>query len=231
MDCDAIMFDLFGTLVEVFSFRDHDRMLNEVAGVLSVSSEEFKRQWFQTYPQRATGAMPTIETAIEHCCQALETALAEADIEAAANVRYAFARRALLPREGAVETLRQLKMEGCRIGLISDCTPDVPHLWTRTPFASLVDAAVFSCAVGVQKPAAKIYHVACERLDVKPERSVFVGDGGSYELTGATDVGMRAVCLDVDYEDTYVDVDYPSQAGDWQGERISSLTDLLQLLQ
>ncbi|CAM3340555.1 hypothetical protein PALA111701_04145 [Paenibacillus lactis] len=41
------------------------------------------------------------------------------------------------------------------------------------------------------KPQKEIYLMACERLGVTPETSIFVGDGGSDELRGARDAGLR----------------------------------------
>jgi putative hydrolase of the HAD superfamily len=46
--------------------------------------------------------------------------------------------------------------------------------------------------VGCAKPGAAIYHQACHLLGVRPFGVVFVGDGGSDELAGATQVGMAA---------------------------------------
>ena len=40
-----------------------------------------------------------------------------------------------------------------------------------------------------------MYLTACERLRVEPEECLYVGDGGSRELTGAAAVGMTAVRL------------------------------------
>lgn len=47
-------------------------------------------------------------------------------------------------------------------------------------------------SAGLVKPDAKIYHLACQRLHVVPGHALFVGDGGSDELVGATNAGMTA---------------------------------------
>jgi putative hydrolase of the HAD superfamily len=56
----------------------------------------------------------------------------------------------------------------------------------------MFDDVVFSYQVGHLKPEPEIYLLACRRLAVSPADAVFVGDGGSDELSGATGVGMRA---------------------------------------
>ena len=41
------------------------------------------------------------------------------------------------------------------------------------------------------KPSAEIYHLGCRELGVDPSRALFVGDGGSDELAGAANAGLR----------------------------------------
>jgi len=98
-----------------------------------------------------------------------------------------------------------------------------------TAFPPLFDATVFSCLAGVRKPDPAIYLLATEQLAVRPEECLYIGDGSSHELTGAANVGMHPVLIRVPYEDepgTYrID---PEQ---WDGPRISSLTEVLALLE
>lgn len=41
------------------------------------------------------------------------------------------------------------------------------------------------------KPEPEIYRIALESLGVRPDQSVFVGDGGSDELRGAREMGIH----------------------------------------
>jgi len=78
------------------------------------------------------------------------------------------------------------------------------------------------------KPDARIYRLACEQLEVKPQECLYVGDGSSHELTGASRVGMHAVLIRVPYEDTYdahrIDTE------EWNGSTISALREVPGLL-
>jgi HAD superfamily hydrolase (TIGR01509 family) len=56
----------------------------------------------------------------------------------------------------------------------------------------LFDDVVFSYEVKCAKPNPKIYKIACENINVLPKESIFIGDGGSNELYGATNIGMSA---------------------------------------
>lgn len=83
-----------------------------------------------------------------------------------------------------------VKASGMKIGLISNCAPEEISAWKASALASYFDDVVFSYAVKLAKPDPAIYQLACSRLQVSPDESVFVGDGGSNELQGAAAVGM-----------------------------------------
>ena len=131
----------------------------------------------------------------------------------------------LVPRHDTLETLQELRSAGYKIGLISDCTAEVPLLWPETPFVQLIDVPIFSCAVHLKKPDPRIYLLACERLEVVPQRCLFVGDGGSRELNGATAVGMDAIMIRMEHEDTY-DV-HRLEADVWEGSSVITLKNIL----
>ncbi len=226
----AVIFDLWGTLVEDFSLGDrkqeHDQLMTQMADALSIPHQEFHRWWTETWPMRAIVVLPTIESNIEYICHTLNWHVPASQVEQAARLRYDYVRRAFVLRQDAVETLTELKGAGYRIELISDCTPEVPSLWQASPLAPFVDAPIFSCVVGIKKPDPRIYQRACERLGVRPQECLYVGDGGSRELTGAAQVGMHPVLIRLPYLDSYQE-----DAKDWQGPTISTLKKVLALVE
>ena len=94
-----------------------------------------------------------------------------------------------------VETLRRLRDDGYRIGLISNADAMEYAAWVKSPLAGLFDAAVFSCEAGCVKPEREIYEKCIELLGVAAGECLFVGDGGSNELIGAREAGMTTVFL------------------------------------
>jgi putative hydrolase of the HAD superfamily len=58
-----------------------------------------------------------------------------------------------------------------------------------------MDAAAFSCALGVRKPDTALFLHACRGLRAAPSECAYVGDGGGHELTAVTALGMLAVRL------------------------------------
>jgi putative hydrolase of the HAD superfamily len=134
----------------------------------------------------------------------------------------------LIPRDDTITTITTLKSQGYTLGLISNCSPEVPLLWGRTPFAGLFDVPVFSCAVGYRKPDPRIYEIALERLQKKPRECIFVADGDSGELAAAQKLGITAVCLYIPEErgDDYLYLDKE----EWHRAKIASLSEILELV-
>lgn len=226
---EAIILDLFGTLVDNFSFQSHEIAVTEMSALLGVSRADFSQGWVEmTGEGRLSGAYPTIEANIEHVCVQLGTKPDPARISAAARVTLDFTRQALIPRAGAIEMLAEAKALDYKLGLISDCSPAVPQLWSDTTFAPLIDVPIFSCAVGLKKPDPRIYRLACRSLGVRAERCVYVGDGSSDELRGASKAGMYTILFSCDYTDSY-DAHRPTVDG-WQGPMISRFDNLLPLM-
>jgi putative hydrolase of the HAD superfamily len=225
----AVIFDLFGTLIDNFSAAEYRGMLEQMAGMLAAPVEGFIRLWRKTVGERMAGEFPTVEAGIAHVCTGLGVEADESKVAAAAGVRVEFTRRGLTPRQGALRLLTELRASGRRVGLVTNCTIEVPMLWGETPFAPLVDEAVFSCVARAAKPDPRIYQMACERLAVGPGECVYVGDGANRELRAAAEVGMEPVLLRVPYDDPK-EWDR-AEAAEWEGETVSALTGVLQLLE
>jgi putative hydrolase of the HAD superfamily len=228
MKYEAVIFDIFGTLVDIFSLEEYRVFLDDLCAVLGVSPEAFMSRWDETADERALGRVPVAEQ-LRALCRELGADVTPAQLEQAVEVRVDFVRGALEPRADAVETLTRLKAAGHKIGVISDCSEEVVVAWPDTPLAPLVDEAVLSAAVGLKKPDRRVYELACERLGVEPAACLFVGDGGSRELTGAAAVGMDAVLIRTP-EDAGDDA-FRRDAEEWDGSRVSALQEVLELVE
>ncbi len=227
MKYKAVIFDLYGTLVANFSEGAHREVLSKMAGVLGAPPDEFVRLWFDTYEQRAIGAISSPEDNIRYVCKKLGLHPDEGRIVEAARIRYDFTRFNLKPWPEAATVISRLKALGCRVALISDCSAETPASWQDTDLAPLMDATVFSCNVGLKKPDPGIFLAATSQLGVSPEDCLYVGDGASQELTGAKDVGMHPVMVRsaLDTADAH-----RLHEEEWDGPRISSLTEVLALV-
>ena len=83
----------------------------------------------------------------------------------------------------------------------------------------------------MQKPDPRIYRLAAEQLAVEPAACLYVGDGESHELTGALRVGMHPVLVRVPGEDSSDLFRVNYEAEEWDGPVISSLKEILPLLE
>ncbi len=225
MTYDAIIFDLFGTLVDNYREGIFKQRLADMADVLDVPQQDFIGEWGKAWRMRSIGELSTTEESIKHAIIPLGVQVSSEQLAEATRIRFAYSRSTLVPRDDTLETLQELRSAGYKIGLISDCTAEVPLLWPETPFAQLIDVPIFSCAVHLKKPDPRIYHLACERLGVVPQRCLFIGDGGSRELSGANAVGMDAIMIRAPDEEIH-DV-HRLEADDWQGSCVTTLKSIL----
>ncbi|MCI0440020.1 MAG: HAD family hydrolase [Chloroflexi bacterium] len=226
---DAIIFDLYGTLVDDLAYPESQaevywREMARISELLGAPPEDFRRVWIETADQRTTGALPTIEAALLRICENLGVRPEKARLAKAVRVRLDYMRKAVTARSDAVETISRLKEQGHRIGLVSDCSADTAMIIPSLPFAPLIEVPILSCQVGTRKPDPKIYQLACQGLGVSPERCLYIGDGGSNELTGASSVGMTAVLIRAPYDTI------SGSRQDWDGVRISSIGEVLGLV-
>ena len=95
------------------------------------------------------------------------------------------------PDEAMVGAVRRRREQGVRTGLVSNSWgAGLPY--DRDALVELFDAAVISGEVGLQQPAPEIFRSAAERIEVEPERCVFVDDLRE-NCAGAEAVGMTAI--------------------------------------
>lgn len=211
----AVIFDLWDTLAD-FDVEEARAAERRIADRVGMEHDRFRELWQAGMRERYVGSVAEAFRAL---------GIDDELVPELVSVRMEVARRGLVPRQGAVETLRALRSGGKRLGLISVCSEEVPALWDETGFAGLFDSTVFSCAVGLTKPDPRIYLLACDELGVEPMECLFVGDGANDELAGAERVGMRAVLIHrPGQEPTWAEVK------DWAGPRITSVPEILDLV-
>jgi len=227
MNYSAVIFDLFGTLVDDF-VSSTGQMNTELIAALELPYEQFMQLWRQTAEMRTIGVFQTVEASIEYVCGVMDVQVGAEQMTEAVAIRLQHTRRALEPRLDAVVTLAKLKDRDYKIGLISNCSIEIPILWPETTFVDLVESPIFSCRERVKKPDPLIYHLACERLGVMPEHCLYIADGENYELTAAAEVGLRPVLLRTSSQET--ESRLHQEAREWQGATIAGLAEVLQLL-
>jgi putative hydrolase of the HAD superfamily len=217
---EAVVFDLFGTLVYEFPRADWDAWLATSAAVLEADPDAFRAGWEATTIERQTGRLGDIETCLRTVAARAGTWPTDAQIAEALEQRAELYRTWFVPRPGAEEVLARLRADGYPLALISMCTPDTPAVWRSSPLAGTVDAEIFSTDVALRKPDPEIYLLASRRLDVPPEACLYVGDGSYHELSGAAAVGMHPVLISDPLEEAEM---LRPEFDDWDGPAIDDL--------
>jgi putative hydrolase of the HAD superfamily len=226
MTVRAVVFDYFGTLtpsvIDIVSAGDRATM----GTALGVDPDALDAAWHASFVERSTGRTGDLRATMRLLATGLGGDPDEAGLAEATRIRASAYRRSAMPRTDTVAVLTTLREQGFLLAVVSDCSDELVAMWPELPVAAHVDATVFSSVVGKRKPDPLMYRLACERLGVEAAECVYVGDGGSNELTGASGYGMRAVQL----ADEQWAAGHRYDADDWHGEVVHRLTDVPGLL-
>ena len=94
--------------------------------------------------------------------------------------------------KAAVALAQQARAHGLRVGLLSNAYGDLDGLLSEHGVLDLFDVIINSSAVRLSKPDAAIYHLACSRLGVPPEQTLFIDDRQD-NVEGARKAGLHAL--------------------------------------
>lgn len=116
-------------------------------------------------------------------------------------------------------TLEALRGRGLEMAVISNWDRRLPEILDGLELTSWFREITVSAIEGIEKPAAGIFHRTLERLGVRPEEVLHIGDSPLEDYDGAQAVGILPVLID--------------RPGNFAGNgyrRISSLDGVLGLL-
>lgn len=94
--------------------------------------------------------------------------------------------------QAAVALVRLARETNLRVGLLSNAYTDLQPILATYGLQELFHDVVVSAVVGIIKPNAAIYRLACSRLGVLPEATLFVDDSRA-NVESARQVGLRAL--------------------------------------
>jgi putative hydrolase of the HAD superfamily len=219
----AVVFDFYGTLTPVSPDEAWASNAASLAAAFGVPPAALLAVLDESFPERITGEFGGVPQTMRTLADRLGVALTSEQLEMVSRIRRERQEEMFALRPEALAVIRQLREDGLRTGLLSDCTSELPDAWSRLPLSSVIDTAVFSCVEGMRKPDPRLFRAVAARLPADPQRCLYVGDGGGRELTGAAGVGMRAVLLaGPDWRPTRTG----RQETGWTGPQIASLTEL-----
>lgn len=220
----AVVFDFFGTLTRSVQRGPQHAAL---ARSLGVEPEAVRGVLDRTFRARARGRYGSAEATLRWVIEQAGGRPHASQVRAAVPARVDALKADTRLRSDAVSALTAIRQRGLATALISDCTHELPAFLPSLPVAPLLDATIFSVRLGACKPDPKIYLAACAELDVRPSECLYVGDGGSHELSGAARVGMTPVRLSAPDLSNHLVFDSDTN---FAGRTVRSLTEVVAIV-
>lgn len=180
---DAVVFDVYGTLVEITDKRAPFRRLLRIG-------EQQGRPVSVGDAAALMSASLNLYAAAAQLSIVLEPGqLAQLEVDLHSEI----ASIRLFP--DTAPTLQALRTRGIKLGLCSNLAADYADPIMRLLPLQL-DAYTWSFEAGAIKPDPAIYRQACIALGCAPERVLMVGDTPAADVDGPRAVGMQSILLD-----------------------------------
>lgn len=130
--------------------------------------------------------------------------------------------------EGVVETLKELKRRGYKLGIIANTITEteIPDWMCRDGVADCFKTVILSSKVRLRKPDPAIYLLAARCIGSVPENCAYVGDNPVRDVEGAVDAGFGSMILFEDAGTADREGKAPTVMPDY---RIKSIPELLDL--
>ena len=96
------------------------------------------------------------------------------------------------------DSLDELRAKGLKLGIISNTMIPGSSLDRHLAQCGLLEffpMRIYSCEQGIRKPHRDIFRIALDRLGVRPEAAMYVGDRGWHDVFGANRVGLISVLI------------------------------------
>lgn len=186
-DIQAVAFDIDGTLYEtwklntriVFHFLAHNHFFLHYGLVRSALRKD-----------KAEGDFSRIQA--EYMARRLKTTPEKAQ-EALDRIVYQGLKKFFLritPCKNAVECVAKIKEKGLKVAILSDFPPEQKgELWG---IKAMADLSMGTEECGALKPNPIAFVKMAEKLGIKPENILYVGNSYKYDVVGSKAAGMKS---------------------------------------
>ncbi|OYQ22060.1 haloacid dehalogenase, type II [Elstera cyanobacteriorum] len=189
----ACVFDAYGTLFDIASpvQRMGPRLGEKGAELIGLwRRRQLEYSWLRSLMNRYCDFWQITEESLDYALGALKF---PADAGLRQDLLDTFLTLDAFP--DAVQTLRLLRENGFRTAILSNGTPTMLHAaGDAAGVTPLIDLLLSVESTGCYKPDPSVYRHAVQRLDVPPERVLFVSANG-WDVAGATAYGLRTVWI------------------------------------
>ena len=187
----ACVFDAYGTLFDVHSAVA--RLRERVGEQADTLSQLWRaKQLEYTWLRALMGCHADFWQVTGH---ALDYALARTGTDPAVREPLMQAYLALDAYPEVPDVLRRLRAGGLETAILSNGEPGMLEAAARSAkIAGLLDAVLSVEAVGIFKPHPKVYQLAVDRLEMRPDQIAFQSSN-AWDVHGAAAFGLRAVWI------------------------------------
>ena len=175
---DAVIFDLFGTLIHLP--RDTNPYL-QLCRAIGDSSR---------IRQSLVVDAPTLADFCDHLGVSHPPNLPDIQRDLETDID----RAETFPETLAV--LQTLRERGLRVALISNLASPYKRAVVRLNLESYFDTILYSCDLGIAKPDPEIYRDALSKLNATADSTLMVGDSRRSDVDGPMAVGIHGFLID-----------------------------------
>nr|MDO8084667.1 HAD-IA family hydrolase [Candidatus Sigynarchaeum springense] len=210
---EALVFDLYGTLAEIFKHSEYNRNLGAIIAALGLDPGRFSEAWKGSWDAYPYGDYPSVKARFDSALERYHGTGGyprPEGLELAIKLREDYIRgQNLKIKEGALDALEWATREGYKIGMISNCSTENALFWKESPLSKYFPDPTFSCIVKLKKPEPEIFLNETNKLGVEPNHCIYIADGDDHEFDTARALGMETILVKYSLDDAYRHQPFP----------------------
>ncbi|HIN02957.1 MAG TPA: HAD family hydrolase [Candidatus Marinimicrobia bacterium] len=218
----GVVFDLDNTLLDFMKMKEFAvkaAIKSMIEAGLEVDEEKSYSEIISIYEQFGWENQKVFDVFLEKSIGHVDNKFLAAGI-----VAYRRAREAnLMAYPNVNETLMALAKSAIKMGLVSDAPSR--EAWMRIYYLNLYhffDVVITLDDSGERKPSAKPFQMALDRMGLRPEETVMIGDWPERDVVGAQQIGMKTAFAR--YGDTFGTL---QSGADWDLDDIYQLVGII----
>lgn len=209
----AVIFDLFGTLVDIFKVSEYKKNLSDITEALGLEPGRFAAAWKDTWDAFPYGNYPSVQARFALALELYHDSAAyprPGGLQKAITIRDDYIRgQAFKIKDGTIDSIKWAIREGYKVGMVSNCSMETALSWKQSPLAKFIPDPTFSCLVQLKKPDPKIFLNETNKLKVDPSRCIYVADGDDHEFDTVRQLGMTTILVKYNTDDAYRHEPFP----------------------
>ncbi|HIC37116.1 MAG TPA: HAD family hydrolase [Candidatus Marinimicrobia bacterium] len=218
----GVVFDLDNTLLDFMKMKEFAvkaAIKSMIEAGLEVDEEKSYSEIISIYEQFGWENQKVFDVFLEKSIGHVDNKFLAAGI-----VAYRRAREAnLMAYPNVNKTLMALAKSAIKMGLVSDAPSR--EAWMRIYYLNLYhffDVVITLDDSGERKPSAKPFQMALDRMGLRPEETVMIGDWPERDVVGAQQIGMKTAFAR--YGDTFGTL---QSGADWDLDDIYQLVGII----